>query len=76
MSYAFPEVRDLLLRVFREVATRYDIEGVNPIFNRGAPFLLYEEPLVEGFRRRDGSGGEGAGGGRRTVSALPRGGND
>jgi len=54
MSYAFPEVRELLLRVFRELATRYDIEGVNPIFNRGAPFLLYEEPLVEGFRQETG----------------------
>ncbi len=54
MSYAFPEVRELLLRVFRELATRYDIDGVNPIFNRGAPFLLYEAPLVEGFQSETG----------------------
>ena len=54
MSYAFPEVRELLLGVFRELATRYDIDGVNPIFNRGAPFLLYETPLVEGFRQETG----------------------
>ena len=54
MSYAFPEVRELLLAVFRELATRYDIDGVNPIFNRGAPFLLYEAPLVEGFRQETG----------------------
>ena len=54
MSYAFPEVRGLLLQVFRELATRYDIDGVNPIFNRGAPFLLYEAPLVEGFREETG----------------------
>ena len=54
MSYAFPEVRALLLDVFRELATRYDIDGVNPIFNRGAPFLLYEAPLVEGFKRETG----------------------
>lgn len=54
MSYAFPEVRALLLRVFRELATRYDIDGINPIFNRGAPFLLYEKPLVEGFRQETG----------------------
>ena len=54
MSYAFPEVRELLLGVFRELATRYDIDGVNPIFNRGAPFLLYETPLVEGFRAETG----------------------
>ena len=54
MSYAFPEVRELLLGVFRELATRYDIDGVNPIYNRGAPFLLYEGPLVEGFREETG----------------------
>lgn len=54
MSYAFPEVRELLLSVFRELATRYDIDGINPIFNRGAPFLLYEAPLVEGFRQETG----------------------
>lgn len=54
MSYAFPEVRELVLAVFRELATRYDIDGVNPIFNRGAPFLLYEAPLVEGFREETG----------------------
>ncbi len=54
MSYAFPAVRELVLNVFREVATRYDIDGINPIFNRGAPFLLYETPLVEGFRQETG----------------------
>lgn len=54
MSYAFPEVRELVLEVFRELATRYDIDGINPIFNRGAPFLLYETPLVEGFREETG----------------------
>ena len=54
MSYAFAGVRDLILGVFREVATGYDIDGVNPIFNRGAPFLLYEAPLVEGFRQETG----------------------
>ncbi|MDE0631008.1 MAG: family 10 glycosylhydrolase [Caldilineaceae bacterium] len=54
MSYAFPEVRELVLAVFRELATRYDIDGVNPIFNRGAPFLLYETPLIEGFREETG----------------------
>lgn len=54
MSYAFPEVRELLLSIFRELGTKYDIDGINPIFNRGAPFLLYEEPLVEGFRQETG----------------------
>ncbi len=54
MSYAFAGVRELVLSVFRELATGYDIDGVNPIFNRGAPFLLYETPLVEGFREETG----------------------
>ena len=54
MSYAFPEVRELLIQVFQELATRYDIDGINPIFNRGAPFVLYEGPLVDGFREETG----------------------
>ena len=54
LSYAFPEVWKLVLSIFRELATEYDIDGINPIFNRGAPFLLYERPLVEGFRQETG----------------------
>ena len=54
MSYAFPGVRDLVLAIFRELATEYDIDGINPIFNRGAPFLLYEQPLVKVFQKESG----------------------
>ena len=50
MSYVYEGVSDLMLNIFKEVASGYDIDGVNPIFNRGAPFLLYEQPLVDGFK--------------------------
>lgn len=54
LSYAFPEVRQLVLGVFGELLERYDLDGVNPIFNRGAPFLLYEEPLIAAYRAARG----------------------
>ena len=54
MSYAYQGVRDLVTNIFKEVASNYDIDGINLIFNRGAPFLLYEEPLIEGFRTETG----------------------
>jgi hypothetical protein len=49
LSYACEGLRRLMLDMFHEVAA-YGIDGINPIFNRGAPFLLYESPLVEGFK--------------------------
>ena len=54
MSYAYEGVRELMLSMFKEVTDKYDADGVNPIFNRGAPFLLYEQPLVDGFRAETG----------------------
>lgn len=54
MSYAYEGVRALVMGVFREYANDYDIDGINPIFNRGAPFLLYEKPLLDGFRAKTG----------------------
>jgi hypothetical protein len=54
LSYAFPGVRQLVLDVFEEILQRYDVDGINPIFNRGAPFLLYETPLLEGFLTHTG----------------------
>ena len=54
MSYAYEGVRDLVTNIFKEVASNYDIDGINLIFNRGAPFLLYEDPLIEGFRTETG----------------------
>lgn len=54
LSYAHAGVRELTLGVFQDVLDRYDVDGVNPIFNRGAPFLLYEEPLTAGFHAATG----------------------
>jgi hypothetical protein len=52
-SFAFPEVRNYVLSLLRDTA-RYDIDGVNLIFQRGYPFILYEKPLVDGFRDKTG----------------------
>lgn len=54
MSYAFPEVRNWLLFILREVA-EYGIDGIDLCFVRGAPFLLYEEPLIRGFKQKYGT---------------------
>lgn len=54
MSYAYEGVQKILIDIFKELANNYDIDGINPIFNRGAPFLLYEQPLVDGFKARTG----------------------
>lgn len=53
LSYAFPEVRQYVLGLLGDVA-RYDIDGVNLIFRRGQPYVLYEKPLVDGFKKRAG----------------------
>lgn len=52
-SFAFPEVRRYVLSLLEDVA-RYDIDGVNLIFPRGMPYVLYEKPLIEEFRRQMG----------------------
>jgi hypothetical protein len=53
MSYAFPGVRNFLLALFREVAER-GADGINLGFVRGLPCLLYEQPMVDGFRQTFG----------------------
>ena len=53
MSYAFPGVRDFLLALFREVVER-GADGINLGFVRGLPCLLYEQPMIDGFRQRHG----------------------
>ena len=54
MSYAYQGVRDLVTNIFKEAASNYDVDGINLIFNRGAPFLLYEQPLIDGFKAETG----------------------
>ena len=53
MSYAFPGVRNFLLALFREVVER-GADGINLGFVRGLPCLLYEQPMIDGFRQRHG----------------------
>ncbi len=49
LSYAFDGVQQHVLDVFQEILDRYQVDGINPIFNRGAPYLLYEEPLTAAY---------------------------
>jgi hypothetical protein len=54
MSYAFPEVRDHIYAILDEMAA-YHPEGINLIFPRSNPYVLYEEPFLAEFRRRHGT---------------------
>ncbi len=56
LSYAFPQVRDYVLSIYRDVARKHlhAIDGLNVLFTRGPVFLLYEEPLVRGFQTATG----------------------
>ena len=54
LSLAFPEVRNLIVRLFREQAQRYGIDGVHILFNRSFPFVLFEEPFVRDFVEKYG----------------------
>ena len=49
ISYAYPETRQFVLSVLREVAA-YGVDGIALLFNRRPPLLDYEPPLVESFR--------------------------
>ncbi|MEI6422266.1 MAG: hypothetical protein WCP55_08610 [Lentisphaerota bacterium] len=50
-SYAFPEVRALMLGIIRESAEMFDIDGASLAFNRGPLFAAYEQPVLEDFRK-------------------------
>ncbi len=49
-SIAFAEVREHLCRYYAELAG-FGPEGVSPCFVRGCPVVMYEQPMVEGFRK-------------------------
>ena len=53
LSYAYPEVRSHYISVLRDAA-EYGADGAFVIFIRGTPILLYEQPLVDGFREAHG----------------------
>ena len=50
MSWAVPQVREHLLAVLRE-ALQLGADGVNILFNRGFPVVLYEPAFVEQFNK-------------------------
>jgi len=53
MSYAYQGVQDKMIELLMEIAS-YQPDGISLLFNRGGPFLLYEEPLVKGFIKKTG----------------------
>ncbi|HRQ90381.1 MAG TPA: hypothetical protein PLA50_16405, partial [Bacteroidia bacterium] len=53
-SYAFPEVRKLMLDIIEESARLTDADGVNLCFVRGPHFIRYEQPVLDRFRELHG----------------------
>ena len=53
LSYAYPEVQNHCIDLFREVAS-YGIDGINFAFHRGVPLVLFEKPIIEGFKKKYG----------------------
>lgn len=53
MSFAVPEVRQHLLDVFREVLQAQP-DGLNVLYNRGVPLVLWEDAFCRLFRDRYG----------------------
>jgi hypothetical protein len=55
MSFAVPEVRQHLVDVMREAVTRYRPDGIEIIYFRGLPLILWEDAFCEAFRTRYGA---------------------
>lgn len=53
VSYAFTQVQDYCLAMLREMA-EFAIDGVCLLFNRRPPYLMYEQPLIDGFSKTHG----------------------
>ena len=53
LSYAYPDFRRYVISLLQEMAT-YPIDGVCLLYNRRPPFLEYEQPIVDSFRREFG----------------------
>lgn len=53
-SLAYSPVRQLFLDLFQEQLTRYDLDGVNILYNRSYPFVLFEEPVIQSFQKQYG----------------------
>jgi hypothetical protein len=50
-SYAFPEVRNLVVSIIREAVERFDADGVSLGFVRGPEFTGYEQPVLDDFHK-------------------------
>ncbi len=55
MSFVIPEVRGHLIDVMREVVTRYRPDGIEIIYFRGLPLILWEDAFCEQFQNRFGA---------------------
>ncbi|MCI0620643.1 MAG: hypothetical protein L0387_03055 [Acidobacteria bacterium] len=53
LSLAYPEVRRQYLNLFRE-ALGYGVDGIALVLTRNFPFVGYETPVVESFRKQYG----------------------
>jgi len=53
LSYAYPEVRDFFVSALKEAAS-CGADGVAVIYARAPPLILYEKPLIEGFKVEHG----------------------
>ena len=53
LSYAFREVQDFALSVLREMAS-YPVDGLALLYNRRPPYIMYEQPLIDGFLKEHG----------------------
>ena len=53
ISYAYPEVQDMILAYFKGLL-EYQPDGLCLAFNRGLPLMICEEPVIEAFRKMYG----------------------
>ncbi len=53
MAYSFPEVRQFVISLLREMAQR-PIDGICLLYNRRMPLVEYEPLIVEGFKKQFG----------------------
>ena len=49
LSFAAPEVREHMLAIIKEIL-EYDVDGINLIFIRALPTMLFEAPFVASFQ--------------------------
>ncbi len=53
MSYAYPETQDYIISMFLRLAAD-GFDAVEMMYNRGVPYTLFEQPLIDAFQKRYG----------------------